>query len=206
MTKTKIIVVVTIGLALWFALTVYAGVNGTFAAGPESVFRPVILAILGPVAIFLAAYTAVPRFHKFVLALDMRSLTSLQHWRIIGAAFLLLYAAGALPGEFAWPAGLGDVFMGLTTPLVLMALARRPGFARGWTFITWNLLGLLDFVVAGTAATLTSGAVPSVLAPGGLTSAAMEIWPLFLFPGFIVPLFILVHLSVLFQVFALRRA
>ena len=34
----------------------------------------------------------------------------------------------------------------------------------------------------------------------------MEVWPLSLFPSFIVPLFVILHLTVLFQVRALRRA
>ena len=197
--------VIATGLAAWFAWAAYAGATDIFAAGPESVFRPVVLAMVGPVAIFLAAYVASPRFRAFVLSRDLVFLTGLQHWRVIGFSFLALYAAGALPGGFAWPAGLGDVFMGLTTPLILLPLARRPNFARGARFVAWNLLGLLDFAVALTAATLTSGAVAGILAPGGLTSAPMEVWPLFLFPGFIVPLFIMAHLSVLFQVAALRR-
>lgn len=198
--------IIAAGLAAWFAWAASAGVTGLFAAGPESVFRPVLLSIAGPVAIFLAAYYAFPGFRAFVLTRDIRFLTSLQHWRVIGGAFLLLYAAGALPGEFAWPAGLGGIFIGLTAPLIMLALARRSGFAKGATFIAWNVAGLLDFVVAGTAATLASGAVPGVVAPGSLSSAPMEISPLFLFPGFIVPFFIMVHLSVLFQIFALRRA
>ncbi len=197
--------VFTIGLAVWFGLSAYAGLNGVFAAGPDSVFRPVLLSMAGPVAIFLAAYAVSSRFRATVLAHDMRLLTSLQHWRVVGFAFILLYAGGVLPGVFAWPAGIGDVLIGLTTPLVLLALDRRPGFARGPAFIIWNVLGLLDFVVAGFVATLASGAVPGVVAAGGLTSAPMEVWPLFLFPSFFVPLFIFAHLSVLFQLMARRR-
>ncbi len=198
--------IIGFGLAAWFALSAYAGVNGVFAAGPGSVFRPVVLPMAGPVAIFLAAYFVSQRFRAYVLTRDLRVLTSLQHWRIIGFAFLLLYAVGALPGGFAWPAGTGDVLVGLTTPLIMLALARRPGFDRSKTFIAWNLFGLFDFVVAGAASTLTSGAVPGLLAADGSTSAPMEVWPLFLFPGFFVPFFIIAHLSVLFQVFAVRRA
>ena len=198
--------VIAVGLGAWFAWAAYAGVTGVFAAGPDQLFRPILLSVAGPVAIFLVAYGVSPRFRAYVLTRDLRLLTSLQHWRIIGFAFLALYAADVLPGEFAWAAGLGDVFMGLTTPLVLLALDRRAGFVRSKTFIAWNLFGLLDFVVAAAAATLASGALPGIVAPDALTSAPMEVWPLLLFPSFIVPLFVFAHLSVLFRVVALRRA
>jgi hypothetical protein len=34
----------------------------------------------------------------------------------------------------------------------------------------------------------------------------MEVWPLFLFPAFIVPLFMMLHLTALFQVWPSRQA
>ncbi len=52
--------------------------------------------------------------------------------------FLTLYSYGVLPGIFAWPAGLGDMAIGVTAPLVLSALLRRPGFAAGKSFVAWN--------------------------------------------------------------------
>jgi hypothetical protein len=33
----------------------------------------------------------------------------------------------------------------------------------------------------------------------------MEVWPLFLFPGFLVPLFIALHLAALMQIVRVRR-
>ena len=83
-------------------------------------------------------------------------------------------------------------------------MVRRPEFARSRAFVTYHLLGILDFIVAGASATLASGAFPA-LHTGPLTSAPMEYWPLSLFPSFIVPLFLFVHLAVLFQVRDLRR-
>ncbi|MCZ6606984.1 MAG: hypothetical protein O7A64_04875, partial [Alphaproteobacteria bacterium] len=166
-------------------------------------FRPVLLSVAVPIAIFLAVFAASRGFRDFVLSLDIRVATTLQAWRIIGFAFLMLYAHGVLPGLFAWPAGLGDVAMGLTAPFVVLALMRRPEFARSGRFIVWNLLGLFDFVVAAVTSTLVSAAFPA-LSAGPITSAPLEHWPLILFPSFIVPLFVFMHLSVLFQVRALR--
>jgi hypothetical protein len=192
-------------LALWFGLAAAAGRSGIMATGPDNLFRPVLISVVIPIAAFLALYFASDRFRRYILSRDMRFLTMLQSWRIIGFAFLMLYAWVTLPGLFAWPAGVGDVLIGLSAPLVVLALVSRPEFARSWRFVFWNLLGLLDFAVAAGAATLASGAIPS-LAGGSLTSAPVEIWPLSMFPSFIVPLFVFLHLSVLFQVAASRRS
>ncbi len=190
-------------LTVWFTLAAAAGTSGIFTAGPDQVFRPVLISVVVPIAVFLGRSAASPTFRGFVMSQDIRFLTMLQSWRVVGFAFLPLYAFGVLPGLFAWPAGLGDVAVGLTAPFVVLALMRRPEFARSGRFIVWNLLGLFDFAVAAVTSTLVSGAFPA-LSAGPITSAPMEYWPLILFPSFIVPLFVFMHLSVLFQVRALR--
>ncbi len=192
-------------LALWFALAALIGVTGAVAVGPDTLFRPIALTMIVPVLAFVALYLGSTRFRDFVLGRDLRFLTLLQAWRVVGFAFLPLYFFGVLPGLFAWPAGVGDVLVGLTAPWVVFSLLRDPAFAASRAFVAWNVLGLADFVVAGAAATLASCAIPGLVA-GGVTSAPMELWPLNMFPSFVVPLFAIAHLTALFQVRALRRA
>ena len=201
-TSTKI--VIAVGLAVWFAVAWALGTSGVMTADASQPFRPILLSILVPLAVFLAAYFWSGRFRTFVLSQDIRVLTMLQHWRVLGFTSLMLYAHDVLPGPFAWPAGLGDIAIGFAAPLVVLRMVRRPEFARSRAFVTFHLLGILDFIVAGGSATLASGAFPA-LQVGPLTSAPMEYWPLSLFPSFIVPLFLFVHLAVLFQVRELRQ-
>src|ERR1700740_491507 len=111
----------------------------------------------------------------------------------LGLIFLLLNAEGGLPSLFAWPAGNGDVMVGLLAPVVAVANARgvvgRELLVRGW-----NILGLLDLAVAITTGFLTS---PSPLqmfsfdAPNELITA----YPLVLVPVFGVPLAVLLHVA-----------
>ncbi len=192
-------------LAIWFALAALAGVTGAVAVGPDTLFRPIALTMVVPVLAFVALTLGSTRFRDFVLSRDLRFVTLLQSWRVVGFAFLPLYFFGVLPGLFAWPAGVGDVLVGLSAPWAVFALLRDPAFATSRAFVVWNVLGLADFIVAGAAATLASGAIPGLVA-GGVTSAPMEVWPLMLFPSFGVPLFAIAHLTALFQVAALRRA
>jgi hypothetical protein len=111
--------------------------------------------------------------------------------------FLALTAHGVLPGLFAWPAGLGDIAIGVTAPWVALALIRRPAFGSSGVFVVWNLLGILDLVVAVSMGALSSGFVPGF--GGEVTTAPMARLPLVLIPGYLVPMFIMLHLVALFQ-------
>src|SRR2546426_6245533 len=49
------------------------------------------------------------KVRTLALRLDLRLLTAMQAWRVVGAMFLVLLSFGFLPGTFAWPAGIGDL-------------------------------------------------------------------------------------------------
>ena len=74
-------------------------------------------------------------------------MAGIQAWRFAGLGFIALYAYGVLPGLFAWPAGLGDMAIGVTAPLVIYALRRRPAFAVSSLFWVWNLFVAPERVV-----------------------------------------------------------
>ena len=139
-----------------------------------------------------------------VLGWDLRLLTAIQAWRVIGFAMVVLLAFGALPGAFAWPAGLGDVLVGLAAPYYAVRLMDRPESATGRGFILWNFLGIFAFAVALGTGIAASGAIPAITGTGA-TSAAMSVLPMALLPGFFVPLFFIAHLAVLLQVRRLRN-
>src|SRR5205807_4383815 len=101
---------------------------------------PIAIGVAAPVIVFLAAFWRIAAFRNLVT--DLPLITAVQAWRFAGFGFLALYAHGELPGVFAWPAGLGDMAIGLTAPLVALALIRRPAFAASRLFVLWNLLGI----------------------------------------------------------------
>ena len=124
-------------------------------------------------------------------------MTGIQAWRFAGLGFLALYAHGVLPALFAWPAGLGDIAIGVTAPWVVLALIRRPNFAVSRLFIVWNLLGIADLVVAIGTGALSSGYATGAV--GEVTTAPMAQLPLVLIPAYFVPIFFMLHLGALFQ-------
>jgi hypothetical protein len=128
-----------------------------------------------------------------IAAVPQQWLVGVQLYRALGVIFLILYATGKLPGQFAWPAGLGDIAIGLSAPLVGLAYARAPHKAAGLV-VAWNMLGILDLIVAvGTAfMTAPSRFVSLEVQP---TSDLMTVLPMALIPVYLVPLSIVLHLA-----------
>ncbi len=108
-----------------------------------------------------------------------------------------MYAHGVLPGLFAWPAGLGDIAIGVAAPWMILSLIRQPGFAASQSFRVWNLLGILDLVVAIGTGVLASGFAAGLV--GDTTTGPMTQLPLVLIPAYFVPIFIMLHVTALIQ-------
>lgn len=200
----KAITIASVLLVIQFAAAYVIGTGHYLTNDQQSMFAPIAITVALPVFTFLIAYMVSGRFRDFVLAQELETLTMLQLWRVLGFGFLTLYFYNVLPGLFAWPAGLGDVLVGLMAPFVVMQLRRDASFATSAAFTRFHYLGLLDFAVAVVTAGLAAGSFPALI-PGGVTSAPMDVWPLNLFPSFGVPIFIILHLSVLFKVYHLRN-
>jgi hypothetical protein len=147
--------------------------------------------------LFFAWLRLSPSFREFVLSVDLRIVASMQAWRWAGFGFLALYAHNVLPAVFALPAGLGDMAVGITAPWMVLGLIRQPGFATSSKFIRWNVLGIVDLVVAVSIATLS--ATLATGAPGEISTAPMAMLPLVLIPTFLVPLFLMMHATALMQ-------
>lgn len=184
-------------LALWFGLVFLLGAHGAFIGGAGSPPLPIFFGFAIPLVVFFAAYLGWGAFRAFVLSADLRLVTAMQAWRWAGLGFLSLYAHGILPGLFAFPAGLGDMAVGVTAPWILLGLIRHPSFAASRRYVIWNVLGILDLVVAVTMGTICSGFLHGLT--GKVTTSPMARLPLVLIPAYLVPLFIMLHFTALAQ-------
>jgi hypothetical protein len=134
---------------------------------------------------------------RVMAAVPIAALHALQVWRILGIVFVVLFMGGRLPGHFALPAGWGDVAIGLTAPVVALILAR--GVRNAATIaVFWNVLGLLDLVVAvgmgtGLLAPLLLNEPGTRVPP----APAMGVFPLILVPIFAVPMSAMIHVIAL---------
>jgi hypothetical protein len=193
-------------LTLWLGLVIYFGYHGAFVGSTDSPPLAIFLGVAIPLAVFFAAYFGWGAFRAFILSADLRLVAALQAWRWAGLGFLSLYANGVLPGLFAFPAGLGDMAIGVTAPWIVLELIRRPSFAASRRFVIWNILGIVDFAVAVSTGTLSSGFIHGITAfNGNITTSPMAHLPLVLIPAFMVPFFIMLHFTALFQARQLAR-
>jgi hypothetical protein len=80
--------------------------------------------------------------------------------------------------------------------------------ASGWQRQTWfNVLGLLDFVVAVGTGVLTGDTSLGIFADHTLpVRANLAAFPLSLVPTFLVPLYIILHILALLQLAHIRRS
>lgn len=183
-------------LAAWFLAVLAFGAAGGFATAPGRPPLPILFGATIPLLAFFAAYALSPAFRSLVLGADLRLVAALHAWRAGGLGFIALSAAGVLPRLFAWPAGFGDIAIGVTAPWIALALARDRGYAATRGFAAWNWLGILDLVVAVTLGVLSSGLIPGL---ASVPTTAMTQLPLVLIPAFLVPLFLMLHSAALLQ-------
>jgi hypothetical protein len=164
-----------------------------FYQGTTSRIPTIPFGLLIPIAAGVVLFWRWPLLRRIIESVPRSWIVSVQAYRIEGLIFLTLYAGGWLPGAFAWPAGVGDVIVGLLAPVVGVAYMRGVRGSTGLLW-AWNLLGIADLVVAVTTGFLTSPSPLQLLAldrPNELISS----FPLTVIPVFLVPLAALLHLA-----------
>lgn len=201
-TTTLIASIGFIGI-LWTAVVMTQAYWGAFDVPSHEPAFPTLVAIAIPVILFAACMLFSKRLRDSALALDPILLTEFQAWRILGGLFLAVYAFGHLPGFFAWPAGLGDVMVGIAAPFMAWQLRAKPEFLSSNRFLVFNYLGLADFLIAVLTGVAARNQIPGFV--DEVTSQAMGQLPLVLIPTVIVPAFIILHLIVLMQVYERKK-
>jgi hypothetical protein len=176
----------------WFAAALGAGAVGAFRTTPGAPPVAIGLAAAVPPLATITLAVGSPRFRAWARSLDLRFLTLLQTWRTAGLAFLALAAVHALPGGFATPAGIGDVAVGLTAPLVASFVVGR----SDRLYLTWTALGIADLVAAVTLGVLYSNS-PAGLLREEIDTDLMATLPMSLIPTFGVPLTLVAHILAL---------
>jgi hypothetical protein len=170
-------------LAAWLVAAVNIGSSGALARSP--IPPPAIAVGLTIALLLLLRVSRAARAAAW--SLGPRALVAFHAVRIAaGAYFLVLSTRGTLPGEFAVPAGWGDIVVG--TAALIVALRCIPVRTSGQriALLTWNTVGLIDILmVLANGARLFIGD-PAVAAP-------FTTLPLALLPTFVVPAVIVSH-------------
>ena len=190
--RARTVFAVAIILGGWLAVSVALGAAGVYHSGASDL--PTIqYGIVPPILIGAYLIWRSEWVKRIIDAVPQSWLVGVQLYRALGVIFLILYAGGKLPSLFAWPAGVGDIAIGLFAPVVGLAYANAPREAAGLVR-TWNVLGILDLVIAVGTGFISA---PSLLQPIEVqpTSDLMTVLPMVLIPIYLVPLSILLHLA-----------
>jgi hypothetical protein len=183
-------------LAVWLLVAFFVAPRlGSLVGQNTGAVPPVLLLAGAAPAVVLVALALSSSSRRTLAAAALPAVIGVQVYRAIGAVFVILLSLGQLPAHFARPAGWGDVGVGLTAPLVALALLRGAPGSRTLA-LAWNVFGLLDLVVA---VGMGSGLLVPLLAPGqpAAPAVALQQFPLVLIPVFAVPVSILLHLLAL---------
>ena len=179
-------------LVAWFAFATwtsfaswYGGVTRRLPTIQYGLFIPIVVGLL--------LFWTWPLLRHTLAIIPNECLIGVQFYRALGVIFLILYAAGRLPGLFAMPAGIGDVSVGLLAPFAAAAYLRSSAGAASRARL-WNYTGLADLVIAVTLGFLTSPS-PLQLAAFDRPSVLIGVFPLVLIPVYMVPLSILLHFA-----------
>jgi hypothetical protein len=181
-----------ITLLTWNSIMIALATRGVFEVRPGTPSIPTIpFAVMLPIAAGLWLLLRSKTIATIVDATPLAWLVGMQSTRVLGVLFLLLMLTGQLPWQFALPAGVGDVVVGLSA--ISIARAAQRGVRVGQRAVYgWNLLGLLDFVVALATGFLTSPSPLQRLAFDHPNLLALQ-FPLVMIPAFLVPLYSLLH-------------
>ncbi|MGA7074149.1 hypothetical protein [Bradyrhizobium sp.] len=184
----------------WLAIAQYIGSANMYFATADTAVPTIALGLTIPLIVAAAGLRLSGAIARLVSAIPLHWIVAAQVYRVAGGIFLVLWADGRLPWQFALPAGIGDVATGLLAVVVAARLARNaPGVLSA--VYAWCLFGIADLVVAVTMGAMTSPGRPHLLAfdaPNLLITS----YPLVMIPTFAVPLALMLHGIVLWR---LRR-
>lgn len=170
----------------WLVVSGLLARAGVYRQDPGEVVPWLLVVVTGTLIVLLLA-TRIPLVSRILADPGTPARLALPHTlRVVGVLFLILMAQGHLPAAFALPAGLGDIAIGVAAPFVARRLARGSGRAGA---VRFNVLGILDLVVAASIGFLLFGFVE--VTP---STAPLRLLPLALIPTAPVPLALALHI------------
>jgi len=136
----------------YFALIALVSLTGFFAV---NVVPPRII-LVSVIPLFLFYLIFVQRTNWFKIAFEhikLEQLVFIHLFRFVGVFFFLAYFYDAIPKQFAYIGGTGDILTALLAIPVVIALRKKLSYAKTLTW-AWNIFGLLDIISVIASATI----------------------------------------------------
>jgi hypothetical protein len=181
----------------WVALAIVLAHAGFWETKPDDELRPPNIAFGIAVPTILGSLLVMSdSFKRWIKRVPLHVLAGVQLYRVGGVLFLIAYAQGDMPAEFALPAGIGDILVGLGAVIVAVVLLKRGEQRARPLVLAWCALGIVDLVVAVATGFLSA---PSPIQQLALDdpNAAIVSYPFVLIPTFAVPVSIVLHVYVI---------
>ena len=122
--------------------------------------------------------------------LSQHWLIGLQLFRVIGGVFLIEMLMGNIPGIFAYPAGLGDILVGIIALIVLMVYKNSKEIGKTAVLIV-IIIGVADFLSAFFFGFTSSESPVQIFYPE--IKNRLILFPTGMIPLFLVPYAIFFH-------------
>jgi hypothetical protein len=185
-TATAVTATAATVLGGWLVVSGLLARAGVYRQDPSEAVPWFLVAVAGTLIALLLA-TRIPHISRILADPGTPARLALPHTlRVVGVLFLIVMAQGHLPAAFALPAGLGDIAIGVSAPFVTRRLARDTGRSGA---VRFNVLGILDLIVAGSIGFLLLRLVE--VTP---STAPLFVLPLALVPTVAVPLAVALHI------------
>ncbi len=136
--------------------------------------------------------------------LSQKWLIGLQLFRVIGGTFLIEMSRGNIPGIFSYPAGIGDILVGIASFVVLLAF-RKQDLVPAIYIMFIIVIGIADFLSAFFFGFTSSEGSPLQLFFPAVTNRLI-LFPTGMIPLFLVPYAIFFHMLSLLNYVKYQRS
>jgi hypothetical protein len=200
LSETKAKSVYNTTLVFFLLFFAYVGIMSVFTTVFQQNTIPPKILLFTAIPLMLFYFLVLPRIPTFKSSLSKIPLTSLvgiHIFRLIGIFFLITHAYGALPTQFAYTAGMGDITTAIASIFVVKAIEQKKNYARALT-IAWNIFGILDII-----SVIVSALVVTKLSIQTGVQGVQEIanFPFCLIPAFAPATIIFMHYLVFKKLF-----
>jgi hypothetical protein len=185
-------------LPVWFVVIAWAAfsrilnVLGVIATPSDKPPLPLLISVIGPPILFVIAYSCSEKVRTLSLSLDLRLLTAMQAWRVIGAMFLVLMSFGFCQVHLRCPQG--SVISSWVHMLHLWFSRYRADLRVGRSTLSCSMF--LAYLTSSVPSAVACSAVarPLGILRGEVTTDIMQKLPLSMIPTFAVPFWIIISL------------
>jgi len=136
--------------ALYFTIIALISLTGFFKV---NIIPPRIIVFTTiPLLLFYLFYVQKTNWFKFLFShIKLEQLIFIHLFRFVGVFFLLVYMYDAIPKQFAFIGGIGDIITAILVLPVIWSIKMKLSFSKMLVWV-WNIIGVIDIISVLAAA------------------------------------------------------